>query len=142
MAIFGLSKKGRYLENWQEAFELASTITAADVGKAVTVDTAAPKRVKLAGDGDTILGRLEVVEIRTQEDFNIGTVSLKGFNWFPVKASLSGVNIPLVGDTIVGAGAGEVKARTDANDGTTVSNNIKENFVQMVDTGKVFVIYQ
>lgn len=140
--IYGLSKKGRYIEHWQEAFELNSAIVPADVGKAVTLDTAAPKRVKLAGDGDQILGRLEVVEIREQEGLRVGTVSIKGLNWFPVKSGLAGVNAPGIGDTIVGAGNGEVKARSVDNAGATASNDLRENFVQMTDTGKVFVIYQ
>lgn len=129
--IYGLSHKGRYLEDFQEYFYLDSTITAADVGKAVEIDATGEQKVKLATDGGIIIGRLEVFEDRKQEGIKVGTVSLKGFGYFPIKASLTGVSAVRIGDTIVGAGSGEVRA---ANDGTVRTNNARNNFVKYIKT--------
>jgi len=81
--IYGLSNKGRYLEDFQEYFYLADGITAADVGKAVEIDPTGEQKVKLATDDAIIIGRLEVVEDRKQEGILVGTVSLKGFQLLP-----------------------------------------------------------
>lgn len=94
---------------------ISGTVTADDVGKAVTQDKTAANTIKLAGDGDEIIGRLEVYEDRTQsEGIKVATFSVKGGLKFPVK---SGETVAL-GDTIQGAGAGEVKtlAVSDASD--------------------------
>ena len=140
--IYGLSNKGRYLEDFQEYFYLASGITAADVGKAVEIDTSGEQKVKLATDGGIIIGRLEVFEDRLQEGIKVGTVSLKGFNYLPIKAGLTGIAAVAIGDTVVGAGSGEVKG---ANDGTAVTNNARNNFVKYIDTtttpNRALVVY-
>lgn len=138
--IYGLSNKGRYLEKFQEYFYLAAGITAADVGKAVEIDTSGEQKVKLATDGAVIIGRLEVVEDRKQEGILVGTVSLKGFNYFPIKTGLTGVAAVGIGDTVVGAGNGEVKG---ANNGTTVTNNPRDNFVKILDAtnNRALVVY-
>jgi hypothetical protein len=73
----GVNLQNIHMEDWHLPFLLAAGITAADVGKAVTMDTVA-NTVKLAGDDDEILGRLETVEIRTTEGINVGTVAQKG----------------------------------------------------------------
>ena len=138
--IYGLSNKGRYLEDFQEYFYLADGITAADVGKAVEIDPTGEQKVKLATDDAIIIGRLEVVEDRKQEGILVGTVSLKGFNYFPVKTGLTGIEAVALGDTVVGAGAGEVKG---ANDGTIVTNNPRDNFVKILDAtnNRALVVY-
>jgi hypothetical protein len=69
--------------------------------------------VKLAGDGDRVIGRLEVVEIRVQEGINIGTVSIQGGLDYPVKAGETLVpGDSVLGSTVLGslkkAGAGVV----------------------------------
>lgn len=130
--IYGLSNKGRYLEDFQEYFYLAAGITAADVGKAVEIDTSGEQKVKLATDGGIIIGRLEVVEDRKQEGILVGTVSLKGFNYFPRVAGGGSADL---GDTIVGAGNGLVKA--------AAANNPRDNFVKLVDAtnNRVLVVY-
>lgn len=116
----GVSLQNIFVEEFAFPFNLAAGITASDVGKAVSVDTSAANTVKLAADGDTILGRLEVVENRVQEGILVGTVMLKGALKFPVKTG----ETPLVGDRLVGAGAGEVKSAvtptliTDSTTGT------------------------
>ncbi len=138
--IYGLSNKGRYLEDFQEYFYLATGITAADVGKAVELDSTGEQKVKLATDGAVIIGRLEVVEDRKQEGILVGTVSLKGFNYFPIKAALTGVSAVRIADTVIGAGAGEVKA---ANDGTARTNDPRDNFVKILDAtnNRALVVY-
>src|SRR3546814_16684090 len=47
-----------------------------------------------------------------------GAVSRKFLTKLPVKAALAGNEIPAVGDTVVGAGAGEVKALEDGTSKT------------------------
>ena len=78
----------------------------ADAGvKAVSLDTSAANTVKLAVDGDKILGRLEVYEDRTVEGIVTGTVALKGGVKFIVNpdATDSPDETPAVGDYLVGA---------------------------------------
>jgi len=106
----GLSNKGRYLENWQETFLYSGTLTDADVGKAVALDTTADRTVKLAGDTDEIIGRLEVVENRVQEGLKTCTVALKFIGWVPKTGTFA------VGNGIQGsATAGVVKQLTTGN---------------------------
>lgn len=89
---------------------LASGITEKDEGKALAVDASAPNTMKLAGDGDAIRGYLDKVEIREAEGV-VGTVYTRGWFKFPLKAS----DAAAIGDSIVGAGSGEVKkAMADA----------------------------
>lgn len=108
----GISLKGIYHDDWQYPFLISGTVTAADIGKAVTQDTTAANTVKLAGAGDPILGRLEVYEDRVAEGIKVATVALKGGVRFPVK---SGETVA-VGDTVQGAGSGEVKALAVSQD--------------------------
>ena len=94
---------------------LAAGITRASEGKAVTQDTSAPNTYKLAGDGDPIFGRLEIVEDRANEGQLVGNVKLllMGVK-LPIKAA-SGV---AVGSFVIGAGAGEIKPQVA--DATTI----------------------
>jgi hypothetical protein len=92
---------------------LAAGITAADIGKAVQIDPAAPNTFKLTTENSRIDGRLEVVEARSIEGTLVGTV----------KTFLQGVELPLKagetiapGDYICGAANGEVKEATQATD--------------------------
>lgn len=101
----GVSFRGLYHDDFQYVFFIATGITAADQGKAVTIDTTAVNTVKLAGDNDRILGRLEVVEIRVQEGTSLGTVSLMGGLDFPPKAGY----VAASGDNLVGAAGGLVQ---------------------------------
>lgn len=83
---------------------LAPGITEKDEGKALAVDASAPNTMKLAGDGDAIRGYLDKVEIRGAEGV-VGTMYTRGWFKFPLKAS----DAAAIGDSIVGAGSGEVK---------------------------------
>lgn len=106
----GVTLRGFFMEHAQLTFNLKSDIVAGDVGKAVAQDTTAANTVKLAGDGDVIVGRLETFENRVQEGILVGAVSLQFLNTLPVKSGLSGGDVIALGKFLVGAGAGEVKA--------------------------------
>ena len=106
----GISLAGLFHEDWQYPFYVSGAVTQADVGKAVTLDTTAQNTVKLAGDGDPILGRLETFEDRTVEGVKVGTVSIQGGMKFPKTAAAIAV-----GNSIVGGGGGLVKADVSAN---------------------------
>ena len=113
---------------WLFTMKLASGIDDGDIGKAVSLDTVA-NQVKLAADGDKIFGRLEVVE-----DNGLGTVSLKFVETLPIKTGETFA----VGDTAIGAGAGEVKVRRNAGD-TADEADPNDNLVVEVRTGFVVV---
>lgn len=88
-------------------FTLPNGMKAADVlGRALTVDTSAPCKMKLAADGDPVVARLEVYE-----DRGLATAQFSFTDLIPIKAG-SVVN---VGDTVVGAGDGLVKAAAAAD---------------------------
>lgn len=126
----GVSLRGIFVEEFQFPFNVASGITRDDEGKAVTVDTTSDNTVKLAGDGDPIVGRLAIVENRQVEGINVGTVSLKGGMALPTDGST--VN---VGDTVVGSTtAGKVKsaAAVDYNNNFVVEVDAANNLVTVV----------
>lgn len=77
------------------------------VGKAVTLDATADNTVKLAGDGDYILGRISSVENRTsQGEGYIGAIEHRFSMRMPIAAGQTVAR----GATAVGAGNGFVKA--------------------------------
>lgn len=106
-----VSLRGFHFEDSILTVTLASGITAADIGKALTQDLSAPSKFKLAGDGDEIFARLDVVEDRKVEAQLVGAAAFRFANLLPIKAG-SGV---AVGDTVVGAGNGEVKPGAEKN---------------------------
>lgn len=112
-------------EHSNRTFLISGSVTKADEGKAVSLDTTAANTVKLAGSGDVIVGRLEVFE----PGRNTCTVQLHFTEWLPVK---SGETVA-IGDTVVGAGAGEVK--TLASGGSP-----SINFVVELKTGFAAVV--
>ena len=101
------SLRGLNQEDFSYTFNLASTITADDVGKAVTIDTGAANKVKLAGDGEVIIGILTNVEVRTAEGVYVGTVQTEGGHEFQVNpnATNSPDETPAIGDYLVGGTA-------------------------------------
>lgn len=105
-----VSLRGFHFEDFHLTFLLASGIVADDIGKAVSFGAAA-NTVKLAADGDVIIGRLETVEDRKVEGQLVGAVSLKFANLLPIKSGQTVV----AGDSVQGAGGGEVKKLTTAN---------------------------
>lgn len=121
-----VSLNGLIDEVAQYTFNLASGITASDVGKAVTIDSTAANTVKLAGDADLILGRLEVVEVRTQEGTAVGTVAVRGgmkFTVNPNATASSPDETPAVGDYISGG----------------TNNSSVKGYVQKASTGNTVV---
>lgn len=109
---------------------VSGTVTAADVGKAVALDTTAPNTVKLAGDNDAIFGRLETFEDREQEGIKVGAVSRKFRTVLPTAAAVT------VGAEVVGsATAGAVKPA-----GTQPAEGLKSNRVIEVLTGNRAVV--
>ncbi|MFN4091624.1 MAG: hypothetical protein ACK4FG_01855 [Brevundimonas sp.] len=101
--------------DFQLTCALNSAIVAADVGKALAQDTAGANRVKLAGEGDEIIGYLMTFEDRVVEGQKVGTVSFK----FAQKLKIKTGETVAVGDRLVGAGSGEVKALAQpANEGS------------------------
>lgn len=139
MAIIGqgISLRGMTHEKFHYPFYLASGITKADVGKAIALDTSAANTVKLAGDGDKIIGKLVSVEDRGVEGVLVGTVTLRGgFRFTEVDTPAFAI---AVGDTVVGAGAGLVKARENAG-GTAKEADHGDNFVVEVDGTNIIVV--
>ncbi|MBN7759775.1 hypothetical protein JYP52_01385 [Nitratireductor aquibiodomus] len=104
--------RGFHWEASSLTFNLNAAITKdTPIGSALTVDAAAPNTMKLAGDGDPIVGRLASFENREVEGTKVGAVELQWSNVMPIAAGAT-VN---VGDTVVGAGDGEVKAAAAAD---------------------------
>lgn len=99
----GVTLNGHFHEDSQYTFLLASAITKADIGKAVTIT--ATNEVSLAADGAEIDGRLEVVEDRVTEGVKVGTINTKAGVIFPLKNA----DTLAPGDWAVGGGAGTVR---------------------------------
>lgn len=109
-AIGKVSLDGIVLNDFHNTFHVASGTGEADedtapATKAVTLDTSAANTVKLATDGDKILGRLEVIEDRVVEGIQVGTIARKGGILFYVSPHVetSPAEMPAVGDYLVGA---------------------------------------
>lgn len=118
-----VSMRGFHFEMAHLTVNLAAGITAADIGKAVSQDTAGPNRFKLAADGDVVFGRLEVVEDRVTEGTLVGTVSFQFSNLLPKSAAAI-----TVGQSVVGAGGGLVKGAA-YNGSNFVAEVIGDNVV-------------
>jgi len=132
----GISLRGIEHDDFHYPFNLASGITTADIGKAVSLDTTAANTVKLAGAGEKIVGKLVTVENRVTEGVLVGTVALRGGFRF-TKATAAGAIA--VGDSVVGAGNGEVGPRMNAG-GTAKEPNLTDNMVVEVSGTDVIVI--
>lgn len=102
----GVSTKGITQDNFQYVFNGATGLTQADIGKAVTLDTSGASKVKLAGNGEFILGRIFQVEDRVAEGIIVVTVETEGGVEFvvnPDATASSPDETPAVGDYIAGA---------------------------------------
>lgn len=138
MAIIGqgISLRGMTHEKFHYPFYLAAGIVAADVGKAVSLDATAANTVKLAGAGEKVIGMLVSWENRAVEDVLVGTVTLRGGFRFQKAAAADAI---VVGDTVVGAGAGEVGPRRNAGD-TANEPDHSDNFVVEVDGTNIIIV--
>lgn len=95
----------------QFTFLLHSTIVAADIGKAVSQDGTSPNQVKLAADGDLIVGWLSTVEPRTIDGLLVGVVNCLGVDLMPICAGLTSTAVVVVGSSVIGSTtAGSIKA--------------------------------
>lgn len=99
----GVSLRGIEHEEFHYPFNLASAVTADDVGKPVAIDATAANTVKVAGDGDVIVGKLVTYENRAIEGVKVGAVALKGGFKFTKSGTVA------VGDSVCGAAGGAVK---------------------------------
>lgn len=134
MAYQGVTLKGTTPDNGL-TFLLKSDIKEEHVGLAVTQDTSAANTVKLAGDGDEVLGVLMNVEDRTAiAGVKTGGVQLVG--GLELKAVEDhGLK---VGDYVTGGGNGLVKkSATGTNGATAVQTACR---VWEVKTDSVIVI--
>ncbi len=101
------------------------------VGRAVAIDATAANTVKLAGDGDAILGRVFSYEDRKQEGVKIVGIERKFVKRLPIKSGLTSDAVVAVGKTVIGAGAGEVKASGALSAANHTVNIVRE--LQTVD---------
>lgn len=117
--------------HWEDSsltWNLAAGIVHADIGKAVSVDTTGPNKVKLAGVGDHIIGRLSSVEDRQIEGIRVGAVELQ----FANKMTIASGQTVVVGDTAVGSGNGEIRAAATPNHSVNVVTEVVGNQATVV----------
>jgi hypothetical protein len=126
MSMNQLVSWGYSLPDFAFTYYVSGTIDAsADLGKAVSLDTAA-NTVKLAGAGDKVFGRLESYEDRAVLGIKVGAVARKFKHLLPIASGLTGFDAVAVGDTVVGAGSGKVKA---LNNGSAKTPDVTDNTV-------------
>lgn len=102
--------RGYHFEDFKFTFLAANGITANSIGLAVALDTTA-NTVKLAANNDQIFGVIDTFEDRTQsEGIKVVTVATRFNAELPIAANQTVV----VGDVVVGAGNGEIKALANA----------------------------
>ena len=129
--------RGFHFEDFSLSVNLAAGITQSDIGKALAVDATGSNKLKLAGNGDTIVARLASVEDRTVEGTLIGAAEFRFANLLPIKSGLTGGEAVVVGSTVVGAGSGEVKALADS--GTAAPDHSKNWVAEIIGTSAVVV---
>jgi len=115
MAIIGagVTLRGQTQPDSRYTFVLDSTMTSADIGKPVSLKAGSANTVKIAADGDLILGRLYSFENRSVEGgltgLKVGTVETRG------GFLMNTTGVIAIGNSVVGsATAGSVKAGTDS----------------------------
>jgi hypothetical protein len=102
---------GYSFEDFKFTYLVSGTVTTADVGKAVAIDTTAANTVKLAGADDIIFGRLESYEDRTVLGVKVGTVARKFKDLVPYTGTA-----PTIGQSVTGSATpGVVKVATSQN---------------------------
>ncbi|HNC06450.1 MAG TPA: hypothetical protein PLS38_09115 [Solirubrobacterales bacterium] len=111
MAIIGagVTLRGQTQPDSRYTFVLDTGIVAADIGKPVSLKAGSANTVKIAADGDLILGRLYSVEDRGVEGILVGAVETRG------GFLMNTTGVIAIGNSVVGsATAGSVKAGTDS----------------------------
>ena len=123
----GVSLRGIEHEEFHYPFNLAASVTADDVSKPVALDTTAANTVKVAGDNDTVIGKLVTYENRTIEGVKVGAVALKG----GFKFGKSGVIA--IGDSVCGsATSGSVKKLATADYSLNMVTEVGSDYVIVV----------
>lgn len=105
--MFDYTMEGQTYPDWNLTFALSDSVTDMNSleGLAVELDSTAANTVKLATDGADVIGFIFVAENGVNQGEGITvTVSMKGGRRVKTSARLS------VGDYVVGAGNGLVKA--------------------------------
>lgn len=102
---FQITTVGIPVQESRLTFNGTSDITKAHIGRAVTIDTTQTNTVKLAGDGDVVLGQLMTVEIETTGEVVVTVWIMGGY-----RLACATGEVFAVGDTVVGAGEGLVKS--------------------------------
>jgi hypothetical protein len=122
----GVTLKGIPQPTFGYTYKLASATVVGDIGKAMSLDTTAANTAKLAADGDRIIGVLVVYEDRTLEGIKVGTIRTKD----SVELTIKTGETVAIGDTVIGAGSGEVKA---------AATKSRDNWVVAVSGSKAIV---
>jgi hypothetical protein len=91
-------------EDFTFTYYLDGAMTAADVGKAMTLDFTGTNKMKLAEAGDPIHGRLETFEDRTQEGVKTGAVSRHFRSKLPTTGAVA------LGDNLIGSATAGIAA--------------------------------
>lgn len=125
--IAGISLSNMVHSEWGYPFFI-SNATLSNVGCAMSLDATAARTMQPATDGAVIEGKLFSYEDRKQEGIKVGTVRLKGGFVFKKKAGA----VINVGQSVVGAGNGEVKA---------AAARIANNVVTAVDGNDIEVLF-
>lgn len=116
----GIRHAGIHQEDAHFPWNLAAAVTEADKHKPMAIDTGANHTLKVAGDGERIIGPLRTFEDRIAEGIKVGTVEHHGGFKFEYDGALA------VGDSIVGSAVdGKVKKAAAAR---------ADNVVTAVDT--------
>lgn len=126
------STTGLIVQQSRVTAELDAAITTSDYGKAVSIVAGVNTfKVKLAADGDTILGKLETVEIPSNPNLaSYGMVTLLGGYRLPCDTA----SVFVTGDTVIGAGAGLVKKGTGTGIPLIVTDNtgVSEGYIDVI----------
>lgn len=105
----GVTLRGVNDSNDGITWNLAASVTKADLDAPMSIDTSSNATLKKAADGEVVYAPLSTFEDREVEGIKTGTAYTKGFFTFPYSGTLA------VGDSIVADGTGKVKKATGAN---------------------------
>lgn len=111
MNINGVVLEAFSFEDFTFTRFITGTVDATVIGKAVTNDTTAAGSVKLAGEGDSIYGRIYTYEDRTQEGVKVVGCERKFIKRLPKSAAAIAIGDHVVGTLVNGVG-GFVKTGT------------------------------
>jgi hypothetical protein len=139
MAIGKVSLNGMVDEDSIFTFLCSSTVVAGtDEGKAVSQDTSAANTVKLAADGDRIMGYIDNIEVRSVEGVTIVGVVTKFIRRLPMKANETFT----VGDTAVGGGSGTVKVLKTGSPAASAPDANQNRVLEVLTSGDPVVMLQ